>query len=112
MNVLKKITRLEVIDENGRTVIFNQFSDKEVAISVQDEGRTLKLFVSPRGTTGVENTPSDIPEFNNAPSMALDDLIDDIEEGPDATEFKVDSTKPTMVLEGVPGTDQLSENEA
>lgn len=114
MNVLNKITRLEVIDYTtgkGRQVIFFD-PNKEVAIDVQDEGRTLKLFVSPRGTTGVQNTSDDIPEYDQAPSMALSDLIDDIDEGPDATEFKVDPNKPTMVLDGVPGTDQLSENEA
>ena len=39
---LKNITRLEVIDENGRA--YTRW-DCKVEESVQDDGRTLKLFV-------------------------------------------------------------------
>lgn len=46
------ITRLEIIDhtkdiENGggRTVIFDQYNNKQVTSSIQDDGHTLKLFV-------------------------------------------------------------------
>ncbi len=43
--LLKKITRIEVIDENGRA--YNRW-DCKVEESIQDDGRTLKLFVGER----------------------------------------------------------------
>jgi len=42
---LPSVTRVEVIDENGR--VYGRRPAK-VAISVQDKGRTLKVFVSSR----------------------------------------------------------------
>ena len=42
---LPKVTRLEVIDQNGRAyVIYNA----EVELSYQDQARTLKIFVNPK----------------------------------------------------------------
>lgn len=38
----KKITRVEVIDENGRAYVGN---DLVVTVSIQDDGRTMKVFV-------------------------------------------------------------------
>jgi len=40
--LLKNITRIEVIDENGRA--YTKW-DCKVEESIQDDGRTLKLFV-------------------------------------------------------------------
>jgi hypothetical protein len=40
-----KITRVEVIDENGRT--YTKWTCS-VALSYQDDGRTLKVFVTPK----------------------------------------------------------------
>lgn len=40
-----KITRIELIDENGRT--YSRWN-VWVKASVQDDGRTLKIFVSER----------------------------------------------------------------
>ena len=37
-----KITRIEVIDENGRSYVKR---DCIVEVSIQDEGRTMKVFV-------------------------------------------------------------------
>jgi hypothetical protein len=39
---MKKITRIEVIDKTGRAYIK---WDCEVVVSIQDDGRTLKVFV-------------------------------------------------------------------
>lgn len=39
-----KVTRVEVIDNNGRSY-FNWKDGNEVIISIQDDGRTLKIFV-------------------------------------------------------------------
>jgi hypothetical protein len=41
---LDLVTRVEVIDEKGRSYV-NWDSQNEVSISVQDDGRTLKVFV-------------------------------------------------------------------
>ena len=41
----KKITRFEVIDDSGR--VYTKW-DCAVVASVQDDGRTLKIFVTPR----------------------------------------------------------------
>ena len=43
--VLQYVSRLEVIDETGRA--YTQWNCR-VESSSQDDGRTLKLFVSPR----------------------------------------------------------------
>lgn len=41
---LKEITRVEVIDKNGRSYV--NLNAKDVKISLQDEYRTLKIFVN------------------------------------------------------------------
>ena len=38
-----KTTRVEVIDETGR--VYTNYSCKEVVIDIQDEGRTVKVFL-------------------------------------------------------------------
>jgi hypothetical protein len=40
----EKITRLEIIDENGRAYVSRDIAGLEVHL--QDDGRTLKLFIS------------------------------------------------------------------
>jgi hypothetical protein len=42
---MTKITRVEVIDENGRSYV-NFEDDNDVSVSYQDDGRTLKVFVN------------------------------------------------------------------
>lgn len=39
------ITRLEIIDKNGREVIVSPTDGKRITYSIQDDGRTLKVFV-------------------------------------------------------------------
>lgn len=41
---LGRISRIEVIDENGRAYVRRGLA---AALSIQDDGRTLKLFVEP-----------------------------------------------------------------
>lgn len=40
-----QVTRLEVIDENGRSYV-NWKKENRVELSLQDEGRTLKVFIT------------------------------------------------------------------
>lgn len=40
-----KITRVEVIDENGRSYV-NWDKSNKVEIQIQDNGRTLKVFIA------------------------------------------------------------------
>ena len=37
------ITRVEVIDSNGRS--YTQYDVEEVQMSIQDDGRTMKIFL-------------------------------------------------------------------
>lgn len=39
-----KVNRVEVIDKNGRSYV-NWRSDNKVELSLQDNGRTLKVFI-------------------------------------------------------------------
>jgi len=41
----EKVTRVEVIDENGRSYV-NWKDNNRVLIQMQDDGRTLKIFIS------------------------------------------------------------------
>lgn len=43
-DTLKKIKRVEVIDNEGRQYV-NWNMDNIVTVSVQDDGRTLKIFI-------------------------------------------------------------------
>lgn len=42
-----KLTRVEVIDENGRSYV-NWDENNEVKLDYQDDGRTLKIFINKR----------------------------------------------------------------
>lgn len=41
----RDVTRVEVIDENGRSYV-NWNKDNKVRLDFQDEGKTLKIFIS------------------------------------------------------------------
>lgn len=43
LTALPKITRVEVIDSSGRS--YSKWDVKDVELSFQDEGRTLKVFL-------------------------------------------------------------------
>ncbi len=45
MEKIEKCTRVEVIDERGRSYV-NWHPDNEVKISMQDDNRTLKIFIN------------------------------------------------------------------
>lgn len=45
MELLEKVTRVEVIDEKGRSYV-NWDKDNKVQIEFQDDWRTLKIFIS------------------------------------------------------------------
>ncbi len=42
--LIKDVTRIEVIDENGRSYV-NKNDGNKVWISLQDDGRTMKVFI-------------------------------------------------------------------
>ena len=46
------ITRVEVIDETGRTGVWRGY--KNVQLSLQDDGKTLKVFLDQGDTNGKE----------------------------------------------------------
>lgn len=43
LKLFENINRLEVIDETGR--VYTNYNVKELELSLQDEGLTLKLFI-------------------------------------------------------------------
>jgi hypothetical protein len=45
-----RITRFEVIDETGRVYVRDPriSGPIDIAVSIQDDGRTLKIFVAPK----------------------------------------------------------------
>lgn len=44
---IEKITRLEVIDVSKGRMFSNYMKNQKLEFSVQDEGRTLKIFIHP-----------------------------------------------------------------
>ena len=44
MEKVKNCTRVEVIDENGRSYV-NFNPNNEVKVSMQDDNRTMKIFI-------------------------------------------------------------------
>ena len=42
---IRNVTRVEVIDENGRSYV-SRYKHNQVEISIQDDGRTLKIFIA------------------------------------------------------------------
>jgi hypothetical protein len=43
-----KVTRVEVIDQDGRSYVHWDDNNTKVELSFQDDGRTLKVFISNR----------------------------------------------------------------
>jgi hypothetical protein len=48
------VVRVEVIDENGRSYV-NWNKDNIVHVSIQDEGRTMKIFIDKNKPNGEDN---------------------------------------------------------
>jgi phage host-nuclease inhibitor protein Gam len=61
----KHISRVEVIDENGRSYV-NWEEDNDITVSYQDDGRTLKVFVNTmKPKTGEERALEALDKFQN-----------------------------------------------
>ena len=115
------ITRVEVITDNGREYV-NWNKDNKITTSLQDDGKTLKIFVNTK-TTEEPEMPITKPEFyDNLPpgdktrynvaenevskqwSLALARLIDEIgEEAPSYSEWDAMRTSPEKVVEYLRG---------
>jgi hypothetical protein len=62
---MNRITRVEVIDENGRSYV-NWEEDNDITVSYQDDGRTLKVFVNTmKPKTGEERALEALDKFQN-----------------------------------------------
>jgi hypothetical protein len=57
MEYQEGVVRVEVIDENGRSYV-NWNKDNIVNISIQDEGRTMKIFIHQEKSNGEDNNNS------------------------------------------------------
>ena len=82
---MTKITRVEVIDENGRSYV-NWKDDNDITASHQDGGRTLKVFVNKTGAL-----------------EALEEWL-----GPEPPQEPVRDTKRVMIKDA---TKQLGDND-
>lgn len=51
--IQQKVTRIEVIDNDGRAVV-RYYDSPGVLIDIQDEGRTLKVFAGQRSEMAKE----------------------------------------------------------
>lgn len=54
MEYQEGVIRVEVIDENGRSYV-NWNKNNIVNISIQDEGRTMKIFIHQEKPNGEDN---------------------------------------------------------
>jgi hypothetical protein len=45
VHTLPDVTRVEVIDKNGRSYV-NWDYDNMVSVSIQDDGKTIKIFIN------------------------------------------------------------------
>jgi hypothetical protein len=54
MEYQEGVVRVEVIDENGRSYV-NWNKDNIVNISIQDEGKTMKIFIHQEKSNGEDN---------------------------------------------------------
>ena len=54
MEYQEGVVRVEVIDENGRSYV-NWNKDNIVHVSIQDEGRTMKIFIDKNKLNGEDN---------------------------------------------------------
>jgi len=62
---MTRITRVEVIDENGRSYV-NLEDDNDVSYQLQDDGKTLKVFVNKvKSRTGEEEALEALDKFQN-----------------------------------------------
>ena len=54
MEYQEGVTRVEIIDQNGRSYV-NWNKNNIVNISIQDEGRTMKIFIHQEESNGEDN---------------------------------------------------------
>ena len=62
-NSTDKVTRVEVIDQEGRSYV-NWDDNNKVELSFQDDGRTLKVFISNREKSLEELEKTGITSYN------------------------------------------------
>jgi uncharacterized protein YpuA (DUF1002 family) len=62
---VNKVTRLEVIDENGRSYTKYQISD--IKFSLQDDDRTLKVFLEVKNNNSLDLTDEEIAAVIGSP---------------------------------------------
>lgn len=84
---LSNINRIEVIDEDGRAYVNWQEESMPVTILVQDEGRTLKIFLS-RSELAENDTSLKIQQTDNTDGkgMTFEQLRDAIEKASEIAE--------------------------
>lgn len=72
---IKRITRVTIVDDTGRAY---EKHDVDVVMSLQDDGRTLKLFLSDRLPEAPGRTMGEV--VDSGPSVDLDELYGPVRE--------------------------------
>jgi hypothetical protein len=62
---VSQVTRLEVIDENGRS--YTKYRISDIKFSLQDDDRTLKIFLEVKKNNSVELTDEEIAQAVGSP---------------------------------------------
>lgn len=62
MRKLDRVTRVEVIDEAGRSYV-NWNKNNKVNVSFQDGGRTMKIFIAKQVETKIDNDQSAADDY-------------------------------------------------
>jgi hypothetical protein len=93
---MTKITRVEIIDGEGRSYV-NWNEDNDIVTSIQDEGRTLKVFVN----KVKPKTLFDVIRNLGYSFDAVYEIVDAIEEFEKSKEFQPTPQTPEQVEEGL-----------
>ena len=77
------IDRVEVVDQEGRQYVKGSIygTPVKVELSIQDGGRTLKVFVTPREVESMSNNPTDTNQASEDERNELKEEYDGEREG-------------------------------
>jgi hypothetical protein len=94
---MTRITRVEVIDENGRSYVSWEDDNNDIVTSIQDDGKTLKVFVN----KVKPKTLFDVIRNLGYSFDAVYEIVDAVEEFEKSKEFQPTPQTPEQVEEGL-----------
>jgi hypothetical protein len=94
---MTRITRVEVIDENGRSYVSWEDDNNDIVTSIQDDGKTLKVFVN----KVKPKTLFDVIRNLGYSFDAVYEIVDAVEEFEKSKEFQPTPQTPEQVEKGL-----------